>query len=616
MSSPNWLITGNDGTNQNVDFFGTTDNQPLSIRTNGLERVRVDTGGNVGIGTNQPLAPLHVVGRISTGRPLFEPGTITFLPSDAAGSFHIDNGPAGGQRPIGRLRISSGNSPGDNEIISVLQNGLVGIGTVAPTSKLHVEGGDMFVNGEGNGVIVDAAGLKRIGLMKYPNKEAILIGSSQLPSPIRLGRWEGGTITAPSQVHEDLVINSQGSIGIGTPTPASKLHVSAGMSPNPTQALTVEAIFETDEAARASYLVLAQERLAAHFVLNPQGQNVLIREELRTHFVVRGDGNVGIGTSQPTETLHVNGNIRVDVGNVAIGTDTSEFILDVNERIRLRGEGGNTAGLWLFQTSKNQAFVGMANDSHVGLFGNNGANWGLVMDTANGNVGIGGTGRSPVSKLHVDVAASPNPIGALSVDVESFVTAPNAQASYFLRVRDIGASALPPHFLIRGDGNVGIGDASPSTRLSVKGDVTVSGDVFLAGADCAEHFDLCGAQSLEPGTVVIIDQDGAVCESREAYDKKVAGVVSGAGEFKHAIVLDRRPSEGPRVPVALLGKVYCKVDARCSPIGVGDFLTTSPTPGHAMKALDPTQAMGSVIGKALRPLEGGEGVIPILIALQ
>jgi hypothetical protein len=238
------------------------------------------------------------------------------------------------------------------------------------------------------------------------------------------------------------------------------------------------------------------------------------------------------------------------------------------------------------------------------------------MDTADGNVGIGTL--SPVSKLHVDVAASPNPIGAVTIDVASFETTQNAQASYFLRVRDIGASSLPPHFLIRGDGNVGIGTASlsPSSKLTVNGNVTVSGDVFLNGADCAEHFDLCSAQSLEPGTVVIIDQNGAVRESWEAYDKKVAGVVSGAGEFRHAIVLDRRPSEEPRVPVALLGKVYCKVDARCSPIGVGDFLTTSPTPGHAMKALDPMRAMGSVIGKALRPLDAGQGVIPILIALQ
>jgi hypothetical protein len=70
------------------------------------------------------------------------------------------------------------------------------------------------------------------------------------------------------------------------------------------------------------------------------------------------------------------------------------------------------------------------------------------------------------------------------------------------------------------------------------------------------------------------------------------------------------------VPLALLGKVFCKVDAQYSPIEVGDLLTTSPTIGHAMKADDPLKAFGSVIGKALRPLQAGRGMIPILVALQ
>ena len=81
-------------------------------------------------------------------------------------------------------------------------------------------------------------------------------------------------------------------------------------------------------------------------------------------------------------------------------------------------------------------------------------------------------------------------------------------------------------------------------------------------------------------------------------------------------MLDKQPTHGNRSPVALLGKVFCKVDAGCAPIEVGDLLTTSDTPGHAMKAGDSTKAFGSVIGKALRPLSAGQGLIPVLIALQ
>jgi len=165
-------------------------------------------------------------------------------------------------------------------------------------------------------------------------------------------------------------------------------------------------------------------------------------------------------------------------------------------------------------------------------------------------------------------------------------------------------------------GNVGIGTTTPTEKLSVSGNVSVTGDVVLAGADCAEHFDVSGGECPEPGTVVVIEQGGTVRESRDAYDKKVAGVVSGAGGYRHAIILDKRSSEEYRIPVALAGKVYCKVDADYSPIEVGDLLTTSHTPGHAMKAADPAKAFGSVIGKALGRLERGQRLVPILIALQ
>jgi len=115
---------------------------------------------------------------------------------------------------------------------------------------------------------------------------------------------------------------------------------------------------------------------------------------------------------------------------------------------------------------------------------------------------------------------------------------------------------------------------------------------------------------------MVLGEEGALFPSRQAYDKRVAGVVSGAGSYKPGIVLDKQPFEGNRQPIALLGKVYCKADASYAAIVVGDLLTTSPTPGHAMKADDPSKAFGSVIGKALRPLKEGQQLIPVLIALQ
>jgi hypothetical protein len=159
-------------------------------------------------------------------------------------------------------------------------------------------------------------------------------------------------------------------------------------------------------------------------------------------------------------------------------------------------------------------------------------------------------------------------------------------------------------------------------NAQVNGDHTVSGtinagkDVVLTGADCAEEFDIESSVTIDAGAVMVVVAGGALRPSAKAYDRKVAGVISGAGEYRPGLILDRKASSAGRLPIALVGKVYCKVDADHGAIEVGDLLTTSPTPGHAMKAGDPSRAFGAVLGKALRSLKSGKGMIPILVALQ
>lgn len=152
--------------------------------------------------------------------------------------------------------------------------------------------------------------------------------------------------------------------------------------------------------------------------------------------------------------------------------------------------------------------------------------------------------------------------------------------------------------------------------LHTRGNHTVDGDIQLSGADYAEDFDISDLEGASPGTVMVLDDSGGVRVSDQAYDRRVAGVISGAGGYKPAVILDRQSTGTDRRPLALMGKVYCKVDASDVPVAIGDLLTTSATPGHAMKAENPMQAFGAVIGKALRPLAGGRGLVPILVALQ
>ncbi|CAN5535724.1 hypothetical protein BH10PSE7_BH10PSE7_03320 [soil metagenome] len=150
-----------------------------------------------------------------------------------------------------------------------------------------------------------------------------------------------------------------------------------------------------------------------------------------------------------------------------------------------------------------------------------------------------------------------------------------------------------------------------------KGNVIVTGDVSFPGADCAEEFTIQGDALAEPGTVMVLSETGELVACADAYDKKVAGVIAGAGSLRSGIIMGRQEDTGfRRQPIALIGTVYCKADARHEAIAVGDLLTSSATYGHAMKASDPARAFGAVIGKAMAPLSEGVGLIPILIALQ
>jgi hypothetical protein len=146
-----------------------------------------------------------------------------------------------------------------------------------------------------------------------------------------------------------------------------------------------------------------------------------------------------------------------------------------------------------------------------------------------------------------------------------------------------------------------------------EGNVTVTGDLFLAGADVAEEFPV--VDDLPPGTVAVLDGEGNLTPCQQPYDTRVAGIISGAGDRVPALVLDRVIGTGARRPLAVTGKAWCAADAREHPIEVGDLLTTAAEPGKAMRVTDRLQAVGAIIGKALTPLRAGQGPVLVLVGL-
>jgi hypothetical protein len=170
--------------------------------------------------------------------------------------------------------------------------------------------------------------------------------------------------------------------------------------------------------------------------------------------------------------------------------------------------------------------------------------------------------------------------------------------------------------------HVGIGTVEPKAELDVNGTTRTKILQIAGGADIAEPFDVTPREAVSPapGMVVSIDprQAGKLTLSGEAYDRKVAGIISGANGINAGLTLAQEGTiaEGEH-PVALTGRVYCYVDADAAgAIEPGDLLTTSPTPGHAMKVTDHDRAPGAVLGKAMTSLKSGKGLVLVLVNLQ
>jgi hypothetical protein len=117
---------------------------------------------------------------------------------------------------------------------------------------------------------------------------------------------------------------------------------------------------------------------------------------------------------------------------------------------------------------------------------------------------------------------------------------------------------------------------------------------------------------------MVIDREhpGRLKLSGCAYDTHVAGVLSGANGIHPGISLQQEGALEGGQNVALSGRVYVLADATNGAIEPGDLLTTSDTPGHAMKVNDYAKAQGAILGKAMSGLDEGKGLVLVLVTLQ
>lgn len=255
-------------------------------------------------------------------------------------------------------------------------------------------------------------------------------------------------------------------------------------------------------------------------------------------------------------------------------------------------------------------------DNVVYFTGNPSLGYDFVMKQ-NGYIGIGT--MDPANTLHLNTSGGPvirltrtGFPSAFKIDTDGSSGAIATDTAHPLLFRTNNVERLR----IDSNGNIGIGTTAPSTKLHVVGDITVTGNIAAKYQDVAEW--VTSPKSMLAGTVVVLDtaHTNRVLPSVQAYDTRVAEVVSDMPG-----ILLGEAGEG-KVKVATTGRVKVKVDATKKSIQVGDLLVTSDKEGVAMESepLDlggvPIHRPGTLIGKALEPLSEGEGEILVLLSLQ
>lgn len=290
-----------------------------------------------------------------------------------------------------------------------------------------------------------------------------------------------------------------------------------------------------------------------------------------TRMILAPNGGAAIGVnnnSPPERGLHV-------FGDVGIGTSAPGRKLHVTDE----SIGLNDNHLWDTDVAVIEDF-----DAVLGLYSDAGGNWGsgIVLGQVN-------TGTGELSDKWAIIRRTTASGGGLQFRYGSD--------------RQHTSESNPSMLTLRTDGRVAV------QVLEIQ------------GADLAERFPVSEPDFIEPGTVMEIDPRaaGKLRIAQGAYNRRVAGVLSGAGELPTGAILGNLSSEeendGP--PIALSGRVWVLCDAAGSPIEPGDLLTTSERPGHAMAVVDHNRASGAIIGKAMSGLAQGErGLVLVLVSLQ
>ena len=429
------VISG--GTPNTTKFLVSRDPNAATLQVTGESYFT----GNVGIGTTAPTEKLEVVGKaiIRKSGTAAPHGDTDFLVTDATAALstaqmqilggnnassilyfsdtdaynvggikyeHSDNSM--------RLQVNSG------EKVIITDTGNVGIGTAAPLAKLHIKDGNTLTTALPNtSALIEGFSQSILQVASHST------GYSQLAFGDQDDGFDGGLFYSNASRYlaieaanaEQMRFTSDGKVGIGTTSPAAKLHVAGEIRVNAGQPVMFD-------VANNIYAVAAQNQFRLYSGGNPA-------------ISITTAGRIGIGTTAPTEKLHITGggagNIRLDAGGTYYGTNIQAI---------------SSAGLKI------------GNDDFSGY----------AFFADDGNVGIGTT--APTNLLHIVDATDPTfKIGDASnrnITLRGGTSSRTPNISSYSGL-GLGGSDGAFHAFINNAGSVGIGTTVPNSKVHISG---------------------------------------------------------------------------------------------------------------------------------------------------
>lgn len=445
---------------------------------------------------------------------------------------------------------------GTSARMAMNRSGDLGIGTGSPDAPLHLSSTkNITSNSNGSFLIGETSGFYMTmdrNDIQVRNSFATGPGSANLTLQRRGG---------------DLVVGSSNSglVGIGTNLPQVRLHIWNG-----------------DDASLSSGGYIQMGKGGGKNLALDNNEIMARNGGAASDLILNGEGgDIGMGLTNPNASLHNRGNnVRFDHSDGA-----RALVLDTDA-----ASGG--AELRVYNDQGNQSIIMMGSEvagqgAEMRLRRADGNNT-IIMDADLNNGGM----------ISVDKEDGTPSIELLGVEV------PGQGAEVRLRKAD-GTASIILDAEHAGNGRI------------ITDELEITG-----GSDFAENFDLITDElSVTPqaGMIVSIDPNstGKLTVTSEAYDRKVAGIISGANGIRPGMIMGQKETiANGEYPIALSGRVYVWADASNGTIQPGDMLTSSTTPGYAMKATDRDRAQGAIIGKAMTSLESGTGYVLVLVNLQ